>query len=343
MGFIPFVPTGGNVPLPIPIVDGGTGQITQQAGINALALVGSSGTFLRSNGVNDSMTAIQPGDIPTGAENYDGVFGDGTDSSATLDGVATVAWASLAGSTYTMSRDCNCTNLTVNNAITLAPNGYRILCRGTFTNNGTVSSVGAAGNANGNAGGAGGSGTLGAGKAAGAGTTTTGTGGTNTGCAGYGSGGAGGTGSGGAGGAGGTAGSASNKFFANPFPVLAGVVSVFGSAAGVGGGPSGGGGGGDTVNKGGGGGAGGSAIAIMAWAAINNSVITVAGGPGGTPVSGNCGGGGGGSGGIILVYSLAAWTAGTTTVTGGALGSGVGTGTNGTAGGTGSVLNVVIV
>jgi hypothetical protein len=49
MGFIPFVPTGGSVTLPVAIVDGGTGQITAPAALsalNGLAIGGAAGGSL---------------------------------------------------------------------------------------------------------------------------------------------------------------------------------------------------------------------------------------------------------------------------------------------------------
>lgn len=38
-----------------------------------------------------------------GQISYGGLFGDGSDGSATLDGAATVSWASRSGSTYTLT------------------------------------------------------------------------------------------------------------------------------------------------------------------------------------------------------------------------------------------------
>jgi hypothetical protein len=49
----------------ISIARGGTGQSTQQAAINALAGATTSGLFLRGNGTNVSMSAIQVSDVPT--------------------------------------------------------------------------------------------------------------------------------------------------------------------------------------------------------------------------------------------------------------------------------------
>lgn len=51
--------------LPVAILNGGTGQATQQAAINALTGAQSAGTYLRSNGANASLSAIQAADVPT--------------------------------------------------------------------------------------------------------------------------------------------------------------------------------------------------------------------------------------------------------------------------------------
>ena len=47
------------------IGNGGTGQATQQAAINALTGTQSSGQYLRSNGTNAALSAIQAADVPT--------------------------------------------------------------------------------------------------------------------------------------------------------------------------------------------------------------------------------------------------------------------------------------
>lgn len=50
---------------PLPIAQGGSGQSAQQAAINALTGTQSAGTYLRSDGTNASLAAIQAGDVPT--------------------------------------------------------------------------------------------------------------------------------------------------------------------------------------------------------------------------------------------------------------------------------------
>lgn len=49
----------------LPIAQGGTGQITAQAALNALAAAVTSGQFLRGNGTNVLLAAIQAADVPT--------------------------------------------------------------------------------------------------------------------------------------------------------------------------------------------------------------------------------------------------------------------------------------
>ena len=53
-------PAGGNTAT---IAQGGTGQVTQQAALNALSGTQTAGTYLRSNGTNVSLTALQAADL----------------------------------------------------------------------------------------------------------------------------------------------------------------------------------------------------------------------------------------------------------------------------------------
>jgi hypothetical protein len=54
-------PAGGNT---VTISQGGTGQTTQQAAMNALAGAVTSGDYLRGNGTNVTMSAIVSTDLP---------------------------------------------------------------------------------------------------------------------------------------------------------------------------------------------------------------------------------------------------------------------------------------
>ena len=278
-------------------------------------------------------------------QNYNGLFGDGSDGAVAMNGTNTFSGlATLSGSTYTLTRDVFAASLTVSNGVTVKTNGYLIFCTGTVTNSGTIGIAG--GNASGATGGSQTlAGSLGVGAGGPNGTSGNGAQGTE-GLA------SAGTGYGGASGAGssGTAAAQLNPKYASawafrkPSSVLSSMSETIinGGATPPCGGASGSSGGGDGTNSGGGGGGGGPIIVILAWSVINNGTILCPGGNGGTPPTGNCGGGGGGGGGNIIVYTLSAWTAGTTNVSGGSGGSGVGTGAAGSAGGSGSVLNVIV-
>lgn len=340
-------------PLPTRPVDQGTGELADLAntygagGQLAQALAAALGSpGLSASAAMDYVRSVLA--LPVFPEvNYGNLFGDGSDGVATLDGVATVAWASKAGSVYTLTRNAKLTSLTINNGVTLntGPGRWLVFCRGTVTINpgGIIDASGGAGQANGTAGASQGSGTLAGGRAGGAGNTGAGSAGTSQANAiGLGSAGAGGAGSAGAGGAAGTVTNVASVANMAVPPVL-GVAAVFANVFVVGGGPGGGGGTGDNTNKGGGGGAGGGPIFVVAWALVNNGTIQAPGGAGGTPATGNCGGGGGGSGGLVLVYTLTAVTgSGSVNVAPGGAGSGVGTGAAGSAGSAGAQLFQVL-
>jgi hypothetical protein len=66
----------------LPLGNGGTGQTTAQASMNSFAGAVTSGQYLRGNGTNVVMSAIQAGDVPTLNQNTTG-------SAATVTGNAT--------------------------------------------------------------------------------------------------------------------------------------------------------------------------------------------------------------------------------------------------------------
>jgi len=70
----------------LPIANGGTGQTTQQAAINALAGAVTSAQFLRGNGTNVSMSAIQVSDVPTLNQNTTGTAANVTGTVAIANG-----------------------------------------------------------------------------------------------------------------------------------------------------------------------------------------------------------------------------------------------------------------
>jgi hypothetical protein len=88
----------GNVSGTIAINHGGTGQVTQQLSMNALAGAVTSARFLRGDGSNVSMAAIQASDVPTLNQNTSGSSGSCTGNSLTAT-TATNATNLLVGST----------------------------------------------------------------------------------------------------------------------------------------------------------------------------------------------------------------------------------------------------
>jgi trimeric autotransporter adhesin len=112
--------TASNVTGTVAIANGGTGQTTQQTAINALAGAVTSGQFLRGNGTNVVMAAIQASDVPTLNQNTTG-------SAATLTTGRTIA---ITGDlAYTSPSFNGSTNVTA--AGTLATVNANV---GSFTN-----------------------------------------------------------------------------------------------------------------------------------------------------------------------------------------------------------------
>lgn len=282
-----------------------------------------------------------------------GFFGDGSDGTVHMDGTNTfAAFASKSGSTYTLVRDVYASTLTLDSGKVLNTAGYRVFCKTSLTNAGTLHDDGGAGGNGGNAGvgagkgdaGAAGSapvaGSLGSSGAGGAGGAGPGTG-SNPGAAGTGGLGEGGNGgNGGHGedndiGTGGAVGGTGGVESVQHFRTL-GVDFLVGSQLQGGSGGAGGGSGAGDVNKGGGGGgggAGGGVLAIYARTLTNTGTIRANGGAGGNGgnsdgVGGSGGGGGGGGGGFVyILYDFL--TAGTIQANGGAKGN---HGTQGTGG-----------
>ena len=67
--------TASNVTGTVAIANGGTGQTTQQTALNAIAGAVTSGSYLRGNGTNVSMSTIQASDVPTLNQNTTGSAG----------------------------------------------------------------------------------------------------------------------------------------------------------------------------------------------------------------------------------------------------------------------------
>jgi hypothetical protein len=83
--------TAANVTGTVAIANGGTGATTQQTAINALAGAVTSAQYLRGNGTNVLMSAIQAADVPTLNQNTTG-------SAATLTTARTIGGVSFNGS-----------------------------------------------------------------------------------------------------------------------------------------------------------------------------------------------------------------------------------------------------
>lgn len=269
------------------------------------------------------------------------LYGMGTDGAVAFDGVNTFAgFATLGGSTYTLTRNVFASSMTISTSVIILPSGFGIFVNGILTVNGTISA-----NGNDASGATGGATLLGlanssirygqgpnsggtAGVSAGTGSTTLGAGG---------AGGKGGTGMGGAGSNGGTntlTSSIKSLSNLNIIDLIRGFVWGYNgsTAAGLGwqGGSGGGGGdasgiGGSTV--GGGGGSGGGQVPIFAKT-ISISVTGVISANGGNganaSTSGVGGGGGGGGGGLVIMVYKSLTNLGSVTVNGGAIGTNYG-------------------
>jgi len=293
-------------------------------------------------GTQVSPSVPSTGGTSTSAEYMLGAFGDGSDGTYVY-----------VPATYTISREWNYQDLTIQAGAIIKPAGFRMFMRGTLTNAGSYNDDGNAGvgitagaalaarqflGAQSGAGGAGRS-TTGVGSAGGAITSTSyqSTGVLPTG-------GAGGQGDGGnLGGAAGAATPGSSRW--------ASLLGYGRGATAVNGG-SGGGGGGCQVGaspgaSSGAGGSGGGDVYIAARYIVNTGTISALGGVGaaaaatGTGAAGGGGGGGGGHVGIIT-QTPSASIGGTVSAAGGAGGAAAGTGTVGVSGTAGSVSYLIL-
>jgi hypothetical protein len=70
----------------LPIANGGTGETSRQAAIDALAGAVTSGQYLRGNGTDVVMSAIQAADVPTLNQNTTGTAGNVTGTVAVANG-----------------------------------------------------------------------------------------------------------------------------------------------------------------------------------------------------------------------------------------------------------------
>jgi len=122
--------TASNVTGTVAIANGGSGQTSAQAAMNAFAGAVTSGQYLRGNGTNVVMAAIQAADVPTLNQNTTGTAANVTGTVAVANGGtgATTAGAALtslgaAASAITISAGTGLSgggDLTANRSIALA-------------------------------------------------------------------------------------------------------------------------------------------------------------------------------------------------------------------------------
>ena len=125
--------TAANVTGTVAIANGGTGQTTAAAAITALTGTQTSGQYLRSDGTNAALAAIQAGDVPTLNQNTTGTAANVTGTVAVANGgtglTTTPADGALDignGTGFTRTTLTAGTNITITNAsgsITIASTG----------------------------------------------------------------------------------------------------------------------------------------------------------------------------------------------------------------------------
>lgn len=256
-----------------------------------------------------------------------GVYGDGSDATATCDGTTAVAGMTLSGGNYTLTRDVVFSSLTINSGVSVNGNGWRVFALSLIVS-GHLHADGSTGDA-GSAVVPGGGGSAGTSALAGGGY---GWGGSTDGLSIT-------VGLGGHGGRGAISGSVGGAVTDTPDSAHLASVRVlpraldmitWANATAVGGTLSGGltvvaggaGGGSGGVGGGPGGGSGGGVLVVAARALSGSGSITAKGGQGGPSAGGGAGGGGGG--GVIVIASAANTFTGVVSVAGGPVGTGSG-------------------
>lgn len=92
-----WVSLGGGVTTPVSVANGGTGQITQQAALTALSGTQANGQYLRSNGANTLLSAIQAADVPTLNQNTTGSAASLTTARTIITDLASTTAGSFNG------------------------------------------------------------------------------------------------------------------------------------------------------------------------------------------------------------------------------------------------------
>ena len=117
-GLTPATGTTGAVTLAgtLAIANGGTGAATQQAALNAVAGATTSGQFLRGNGTNVTMSAIQTADVPTLNQNTTG-------TAANVTGIVAIANGGTGSTTASNAINALLPSQTGNSGKVLTTNG----------------------------------------------------------------------------------------------------------------------------------------------------------------------------------------------------------------------------
>jgi hypothetical protein len=97
--------TAANVTGVVAIANGGTGETSQQAAINVLTGTQSSGKYLRSDGTNASLTAIQVADVPILNQNTTGTAANVTGVVAIANGGTGLTSSGTKGQVLTSKGD----------------------------------------------------------------------------------------------------------------------------------------------------------------------------------------------------------------------------------------------
>ena len=131
--------TAANVTGTVAIANGGTGQVTAAAAITALTGTQTVGQYLRSDGTNAALAAIQAGDVPTLNQNTTGtaanvtgtvaVANGGTGQTSYTDGEILIG--NTTGNTLakaTLTAGCGVTITNGAGAITISASGGSVCC-----------------------------------------------------------------------------------------------------------------------------------------------------------------------------------------------------------------------
>jgi len=136
-GLTPSTATNGAITVAgtLAIANGGSGQITAQAAINAFAGAITSGSYLRGNGTNVVMNTIQVADVPTLNQNTTGTAANVTGTVAILNGgtgqtTASAAFNALSPITTTGDLIIG-TGVNTASRLAIGLNGYLLSSNGT--------------------------------------------------------------------------------------------------------------------------------------------------------------------------------------------------------------------